>query len=84
MIPNFPRNNVVTTEEHLYVNGRDMENKGVEHEYVEMKLLSTSLTYNAQRWFKCLHDNHLPTYEYFVKLFKNIWETKKDSKMLMN
>jgi len=61
-----------------------MENKGVEHEYVAMKFISTFLTYDSHRWFKCLPDNHLPTYEYFVKLFKNRWETKKYSRMLMN
>jgi hypothetical protein len=81
--PKFPGNNVVTAEEHLYAIGRDMENEGVEHEDVAMKLLATSLTEDAQRWFKGLPDNHLASYEYFTKLFKRRWETKKDSGMLM-
>jgi hypothetical protein len=68
--PKFMGNNVVTTEEHLYAIGRDMENEGVEHEDVAMKLLATCLTIYAQRWFKGLHDNHLASYEYFAKLFK--------------
>jgi hypothetical protein len=79
----FPGNNVVTVEEHLYAIGRDMENEGVEHEDVAMELLATSLTKYAQRWFKCLPDDHLATYEYFSKLFKRRWETKKDSGMIM-
>jgi hypothetical protein len=34
---------VVTTKEHLYAIVQDMENEGVEHEDVAMKLLATSL-----------------------------------------
>jgi hypothetical protein len=82
-LPKFSGNNVVTVEEHLYAIGRDMENEGVEHEDVAMKLLATSLTEDAQRWFKGFPDNHLASYEDFAKLFKSRWETKKDSGMLM-
>jgi hypothetical protein len=82
-LPKFPRNIVVTAEEHLYAIGRDMENEGVEHEDVEMELLDVSLIEYDQRWFKRLPDNHLETYEYFAKLLKIIWATKKDSIMLM-
>jgi hypothetical protein len=74
---------VVTAEDHLYAIGQDMENEGVEHEDVAMKLLATSLIEDAQRWFKAFPENHLETYEYFTKLFKRRWETKKDSGMLM-
>jgi len=40
----FPRNNVITVDNHLYAMGRDMENEKVEHEDVAMKLLASSLT----------------------------------------
>jgi hypothetical protein len=82
-LPKFSGNNVVTAKEHLYAIGRDMENEGVEHEYVAMKLLHTSLNEDAQRWFKGLPDNNLPSYEHFTKLFKSRWATKKDNGILM-
>jgi hypothetical protein len=63
--------------------GQGMQNEGVEHEDVTMRLLATSLTEDAQRWFNGLPDNHLATYENFVKLFKGRWLVKKDNKMLM-
>ena len=74
---------MVTNEEHLYAIGRDMENEGVEHEDVAMRLLDTSLSEDAQRWFKGLLGNHLASFEYFAKLFKRRWATNKDSRMLM-
>jgi hypothetical protein len=83
-LPNFSGNNVITTEQHLHAIGRDMQNEGVEHEDVAMKLLATSLTEDAQRWFDGLPDDHLTTYEDFAKLFKTRWSLKKDSGMLMN
>jgi hypothetical protein len=82
-LPKFFGNNVITAEQHLHAIGQDMENEGVEHEDVTMKLLATSLTGDAQRWFDGLPDNHLMTYEDFDKLFKNKWSMKKDSGMLM-
>jgi hypothetical protein len=82
-LPKFSGNNVITAEQHLHAIGRDMENEGVEHEDVAMKLLATSLTEDAQRWFDGLPDNHLTTYEDFAKLFKSRWSVKKDSGMLM-
>jgi hypothetical protein len=82
-LPKFLGNNVVTTEKQLYVIGRDTKNEEVEHEDVAKKFLSTSLTDDDQRWFKGFPENHLATYEYFSKLFKNRRETKKDNKMLM-
>jgi hypothetical protein len=42
-LPNFPRNNMVTVDDHLYPMCRDMENAEVEHEDVEIRLLSSSL-----------------------------------------
>jgi hypothetical protein len=81
--PKFSGNNVITTDDHLYAMGRDMENAEVEHEDVAMKLLASSLTEDAQRWFRGLPDNHIASYEYFTKLFKNRWTTKKDNIMLV-
>jgi hypothetical protein len=60
-----------------------MQNEGVEHEDVAMKLLATSLTKYSKRWFDGLRDNHLTIYEVFAKLFKSRWSLKKDSRMLM-
>ena len=83
-LPKFSGNNVITTEKHLHAIGRDMQNEGVEHEDVAMKLLATSLTEDAQRWFDNLPDNHLTTYEDFAKLFKIKWSLNKENGMLMN
>jgi hypothetical protein len=77
-LPKFPGNNVVTVEDHLYVMGRDMDNAGIEHEDVAMKLISLSLTDEALDWFRSLPDNHLTSYEAFANLFKSRWSTKKD------
>jgi hypothetical protein len=71
--PKFSRNNVTVADDHLYVVGRDMENAEVEHEDVAMRLLASSLTEYAQRWFRGLPDNHIASYEDFAKLFKNIF-----------
>jgi hypothetical protein len=65
--PKFPKNNMVTADDHLYAMGRDIENAEVEHEDVEMKLLASSLTKDAQRWFRGLPDNHIASYEDFAK-----------------
>jgi hypothetical protein len=54
-----------------------MENEEVENEDVAIRLLASSLTKDAQRWFRGIPDNHVASYEYFSKLFKNIWTTKK-------
>jgi hypothetical protein len=43
-LPKFPRNNVITTEDHIYVMRWDMENSCIENEYVAMRLFSSSLT----------------------------------------
>jgi len=48
-----------------------------------MKLLSSSLTEDAHRWFRGLPENHIASYEYFSKLFKNRWTMKKDNIMLV-
>jgi hypothetical protein len=67
---------VVTADDHFYAMGRDMENAEVEHEDVAMKLHASSLTKDAQRWFKGLFDNHIALYEDFAKLFDNRWTTE--------
>jgi hypothetical protein len=54
-----------------------MDNAEVKHEDVAMKLLASSLTKESLRWFKGLPDNDITSYEYFSKLFKNIWTKKK-------
>jgi hypothetical protein len=48
-----------------------------------MKLLASSLTKDAHRWFRGLPDNHIASYEDFSMLFKNRWTTKKDNGMLI-
>jgi hypothetical protein len=60
-----------------------MENEEVEHEDVSMRLLASSLTKYSHRWFRGLLENHVAYYEYFSKLFKNMWTMKKDNGMLM-
>jgi hypothetical protein len=42
-LPKFPGNNVITANDHLYATRKYMENSEVEHEYVAMKLLDSSL-----------------------------------------
>jgi hypothetical protein len=76
--PKFPGNNVITTEDHIYVIGRDMDNVGIEHEDVAMKLFTSSLIEEAIDWFIGIHDNHLTSYEDFSNSFKNRWSTKID------
>jgi hypothetical protein len=82
-LPKFPGNNVLTAKYHLYTIGRDMENEKVEHEDVAMKLLASSLSEEALRWFRGLPDNHITSYEDFSKLFESRWKTKKDIGMLV-
>jgi hypothetical protein len=43
-LPNFPDNNVITIEDHIYVIARDMKNADIAHEDVAMRLFSSSLT----------------------------------------
>ena len=64
-LSNFRGNNVITVEDHLYVMGWDMDNAGIEHEDVAMKLFASSLTEEVLSWFRDLLDNHLTSYEYF-------------------
>jgi hypothetical protein len=65
-LPKFTGNNVITTEEHLDAIGVAMEDNGIEHEDVAMKLLASSLDEDAKKWFKGLPDNHLQSYEAFT------------------
>jgi hypothetical protein len=55
----------------------------VEHVDVEMKLLTSSLTKYAHRWLRWIPDNHITSYEYFAKLFKNRWTTNKYNGILV-
>jgi hypothetical protein len=75
-LPKFPRNNVVTIEDPLYVMGQDMENVGIKHEDVAMRIFASSFTKEALDWFIAPPRNHLTSYEYFANLFKSIWSTK--------
>jgi hypothetical protein len=80
--PKFP-GNIVIVEDHLYTIGHNMDNAEIEHEDVAMKLLASSLTEEALRWFRGLPDNHIASYEYVSKLFKSRWTTKKDNVMFV-
>ena len=77
-LPKFLGNNVITFKDHIYVMVQDMDNVGIEHEDVAMKLFSPSLTEEALYWFRGLPHNHLTSYEAFANLFKNRWSTKTD------
>jgi hypothetical protein len=78
-LPKFTANNVITPADHLHVIGVALENDGVEHEDVAMKLLATSLDEDVKKWFKILPDNHLQSYEAFTNFLKNRWTNKKDN-----
>jgi hypothetical protein len=77
-LPKFLGNNVITAEDHIYVMGRDMDNEGIDHEDVAMRLFTSSLTEEALYWFKGLLDNHITTYDAFSALFKSRWSRKAD------
>jgi hypothetical protein len=81
-LPNFPENNVIIVEDHIYVMGWDMNNAGIEHEDVAMELFASSLNEEDLDWFRGLPDNHLTSYIDFSNLFKNRWSTKVDGGML--
>jgi hypothetical protein len=76
--PKFLRNNVITSEDHIYVMGRDMDNAGIDHRDVGMKRFTSSLTEEALDWFKGLPDNQITTYDAFSTLFKGRWSRKAD------
>jgi hypothetical protein len=40
-LPKFLGNNVIIVEDHIYTMGRDMDNVGIEHEDVAMRLFSS-------------------------------------------
>jgi hypothetical protein len=77
-LPKFPGNNVTIAEDHIYVMGRDMDNAGIDHEDVAMRLFASSLTEEALVWFKGLPDNQIMTYDAFSTLFKRRWSKKAD------
>jgi hypothetical protein len=68
---------VITTENHLYVMGRDMDNAGIEDEDVAIKLFSSSLTEEALDWFRGLPDNHLTSYDDFPTLSRTDGQQRK-------
>jgi hypothetical protein len=55
-----------------------MDNAGIDHEDVAMRLFASSLTEEALDWFKGLPDNHITTYDDFSTLFKSRWSRKED------
>jgi hypothetical protein len=55
-----------------------MDNAGIDHEDVAMRLFASSLTEEALDWFKGLPDNHITTYDAFSTLFKSRWSRKED------
>jgi hypothetical protein len=69
---------VIIVEDHIYVLGRDMDNAGIDHEDVAMRLFDSSLTEEALDWFKVLPNNHITSYDAFSNLFKSIWSKKED------
>jgi hypothetical protein len=75
-LPNFPGNNVITVEDHIYVKDQDMDNAGIDHEDVAMRLFASSLTEESLNWFKVLPDHHITIYDAFSSLFKSRWSRK--------
>jgi hypothetical protein len=69
-LPIFLGNNVIIIEDHIYVMGPDMDNSGIDHEDVAMKLFASSLTEEALDWFKGLPDNQIVTYDAFLAYLK--------------
>jgi hypothetical protein len=69
-LPKFQGNNVITVEDHIYVMGWDMDNAGIEHEDVAMRLFYSSLTEEALDWFRGLPDNHFTSYDVFFQLIQ--------------
>jgi hypothetical protein len=70
---------VITVEDHIYTMGWDMDNAGIEHEDVAMRLFSSSLNEGSFDWFRALPNNHITSYESLSKLIKDRWSTKADS-----
>jgi hypothetical protein len=60
-----------------------LEDNGVEHEDVAMKLLASSLDEDAKKWFRSILDNHLQLYQAFTNFLKKRWTKKKDNGMLL-
>jgi hypothetical protein len=55
-----------------------MDNVGIDHKDVAMRLFSSSLTEEVLVWFKGLPDNHIMTYDVFSTLSKIRWSRKVD------
>jgi hypothetical protein len=78
----FVGNNVITANDHIYVIGRNMENAGIDHKDVAMRLFASSLIDEALDWFKGLPNNQIMTYDAFSTLFKSRWSEKEDGRTL--
>jgi len=59
-----------------------MDNYGIEHEDVAMRLFASSLTKEALDWFRGLPENNLTSYDAFSNLFKSRWSKKVDGGIL--
>jgi hypothetical protein len=66
--PKFPGHNVIIVKDHIYVMGQDMDNEGIDHEDVAMKIFASSLTKESFDWFKGIPDNQIMTYDAFFYL----------------
>jgi hypothetical protein len=55
-----------------------MDNAGIDHEDVSMRLFASSLIEEALDWFKGLPNNHITNYDSFSTLFKGTWSRKAD------
>jgi hypothetical protein len=53
-----------------------MEDNGIEHDDVAMKLLAMYLDEDAKKWYKLFPKNHFLSYKDFAKLFKGRWKKK--------
>jgi hypothetical protein len=75
---------VITIKDHIYIMGWDMDNAGIDHEDVAMRLFASSLTEESLDWFKGLPNNHITTYDSFSALFKRTWSRKENGGTLGN
>jgi hypothetical protein len=78
VVAKVPKKQCDNFEDHIYVMGQDMDNAGIDHEDVAMRIFASSLTEEALDLFKVLPDNHITSYDAFSTLFKSIWLRKED------
>jgi hypothetical protein len=77
--PKFIGNNIFAPKYNIESIGVTMEDNGIEHEDVVMKLLAMSLDKDAKKWFKEFLENQFQSYEASTKLFKGRWTKNKDN-----